>query len=99
MLDIDVKGAIHVQQQYPQSTLSLFIEPPSVEELQRRLVNRGTESPEAMHTRLNKATYEISFKHHFNRVIVNGELEKACMEAKEAVHAFISSDTWTGAGA
>ena len=93
VLDIDVKGAIHVQQQYPDSTYSLFIEPPSVEELKRRLLGRGTENPEALQARINKAAYEISFKQHFTRIIVNDELEKACREAEEAVHTFI-----TGAG-
>ena len=92
VLDIDVKGAIHVQQQYPGSTLSIFIEPPSVEELQRRLISRGTESKEALQARINKAAYEISFKHHFNKIIVNNRLEKACREAELAVHSFITEN-------
>ena len=90
VLDIDVKGAIHVRQQFPQSTLSIFVEPPSVEELKRRLISRGTESMEALHARVNKASYEISFKQHFNKIIVNDELERACMEAGEVVRSFIS---------
>ena len=57
VLDIDVKGAIHVQQQYPETTLSLFIEPPSVDELKRRLHSRGTESEESLNARVNKASY------------------------------------------
>ncbi|MBE7173699.1 MAG: guanylate kinase [Williamsia sp.] len=93
VLDIDVKGAIHVQQQYPESTLSLFIEPPSVEELKRRLISRGTESPEALQARVNKASYEISFKHHFNKIIVNDQLEKACGEAAQAVRSFIGDNS------
>ena len=62
VLDIDVKGAIHVQQQFPETTLSLFIEPPTVDELKRRLMNRGTESEEAIKARVSKAAYEIIFK-------------------------------------
>jgi guanylate kinase len=89
VLDIDVKGAIHIQQQYPENILSLFIEPPSIEELQRRLTGRGTESAESLQARVNKAAYEISFKHHFHKVIVNDTLEHACKEAEEAVLAFI----------
>src|SRR3982751_1304256 len=54
VLDIDVKGAIHVQQQFPDTTLSLFIEPPSVDELKRRLMSRGTETKESLNTRVNK---------------------------------------------
>src|SRR6478609_3628700 len=58
VLDIDVKGAIHVQQQFPQTALSLFIEPPSVSELKRRLSTRGTETDESLQARVNKAAYE-----------------------------------------
>lgn len=89
ILDIDVKGAIHVQQQYPDSSLSIFIEPPSVAELQNRLQTRGTETIESLLARVNKAAYELSFKEQFNLVIVNDVLEKACSKAKEAVQQFI----------
>lgn len=89
MLDIDVKGAIHIQQQYPNNTLSLFIEPPSVEELRRRLENRGTETPETVEARINKASYEISFKHHFDHVIVNADLPIACREAESLILDFL----------
>jgi guanylate kinase len=89
MLDIDVKGAIHVQQQYPQNTISIFIEPPSVEELKRRLESRGTETAESLQARINKASYEISFKHHFNHIIVNDDLSRACAEAEKLICAFI----------
>ncbi|MDP4128597.1 MAG: guanylate kinase [Bacteroidota bacterium] len=81
ILDIDVKGAIHVQQQYEGRTLSLFVQPPSIEELKRRLELRATESPEALQDRLNKAAYEISFRQHFDRIIINDDLERACQEA------------------
>jgi len=91
LLDIDVRGAIKVQQQYPDNSLSLFIEPPSVEELKRRLESRGTESAESLQTRINKATYELSFKPHFNKSIVNDNLEKACNEAGEIVKAFLKT--------
>lgn len=89
VLDIDVKGAIHVQQQYPNTSLSLFIEPPSVEELKRRLSSRGTESEESLQARVNKAAYEISFKHHFHEVILNDDLRKARLEAGRYVRAFL----------
>ncbi len=91
MLDIDVKGAIHVQQQYPQNTLSIFIEPPSVDELKRRLESRGTETPESLQARVNKAAYEISFKHHFNHIIVNDDLPRACREAESLILDFIAA--------
>ena len=89
VLDIDVKGAIHVQQQYPETTLSLFIEPPSVDELKRRLQSRGTESEDSLNARVNKASYELSFKDHFNHIIVNDNLEKAKMQAEDIVKAFL----------
>jgi guanylate kinase len=89
VLDIDIKGAIHVQQQYPQTCLSLFIEPPSVDELRRRLEGRGTETDESLQARINKAAYEISFKHHFDHIIVNSNLEQACKEATRLVGDFL----------
>jgi len=89
VLDIDVKGAIHVQQQFPSTSLSLFIQPPSVEELKKRLMGRGTESEESLQARLNKAAYELSFKQHFNEVIINDQLEKACAEATKIVGDFL----------
>ena len=89
VLDIDVKGAIHVQQQYPETTLSIFIEPPSVDELKRRLMSRGTENEDSLNARVNKASYEISFKTHFNKNIVNSDLNKACSEAEEIVLQFL----------
>jgi guanylate kinase len=89
VLDIDVKGAIHVQQQFPETTLSIFIEPPSVEELKRRLLSRGTESEESLNARVSKASYELSFSHSFNHIIVNSNLDRACGEAEEIVSSFI----------
>ena len=91
VLDIDVKGALHVQQQYPINTLSIFIEPPSVDELKIRLEGRGTETIESLAARVNKAGYEISFKTHFDKVIVNDNLEKACTAATALVSAFINT--------
>jgi guanylate kinase len=92
LLDIDVQGAVHVQQEHRKQTLSIFIEPPSVDELKKRLSSRGTETPESLATRVNKATYELSFKDHFDKVIVNSDLEKACKEAEMIVRSFIEDD-------
>jgi len=86
-----VKGAIHVQQQFAGDCLSIFIEPPSIEELKKRLSGRGSETPESLATRVNKASYEISFKHHFNLIIINDDLGKACEEAENAILDFIRS--------
>ena len=89
LLDIDVKGAIHVKQQYPKSTLSIFVEPPSTEELKKRLLSRGTETEESLQTRINKASYEISFQHSFDKVVVNNQLDRASKQAEEIVRQFI----------
>jgi len=89
LLDIEVKGAIHIREQYPASTLALFIEPPSVDELRRRLEMRGTETIESLLARVNKASYEISFKHHFDQIIVNDDLSRACQEAEAAITSFL----------
>jgi guanylate kinase len=92
LLDIDVKGGIHVQQQFPGNCLSLFIEPPSLEELKKRLESRGTETPQSLQDRLNKASYELSFKNHFDRVITNDQLNRACSEAEEIILAFLGAE-------
>ena len=92
VLDIDVKGAIHVQQEYPINTLSIFIEPPSLEELQKRLHGRGTESVESLAARVSKASYEITFKDQFNKIIVNDHFERACDEATSLVKEFLEAE-------
>ena len=91
VLDIDVKGAIHVQQQYPVNTLSVFIDAPSIDELRRRLESRGTETVDTIQTRINKASYEIGFKEHFNKIIVNEQLDKACAQAEAIMIEFLNA--------
>jgi guanylate kinase len=89
VLDIDVKGAIHVEQEFPHAVLSIFVEPPSIDELRRRLQSRGTESETSLRDRLNKAAYELSFKHHFDKVIVNNDLGQACAQASAFIGSFL----------
>jgi guanylate kinase len=91
VLDIDVKGAIHVQKQYPRNTLSIFVEPPSVDELKKRLLSRGTETEESLASRISKASYELSFKDQFDRVVLNENLEFALSEAEAIVGQFLQS--------
>ncbi len=91
VLDIDVKGAIHVQKQYPENTLSIFIEPPSIDELKARLLGRGTENEESLQARINKASYEISFKDQFDKIILNDNLDSACERATGLVREFLNS--------
>lgn len=94
VLDVDVKGAIHVQEQFPRTTLALFIEPPSIPELKRRLDSRGTETSESLQARINKAAYELSFKNSFSHTIVNEKLGEAQKQAEKTIREFITS--WQG---
>jgi guanylate kinase len=91
LLDIDVKGAIHVQQQFHGHALSIFIEAPSVDELRKRLASRGTETEESLNTRINKASYEMSFKNNFDVEIINDDLARAQAEAVKVVGDFLKS--------
>ncbi len=90
VLDIDVKGAIHVQQQFNEGTLTLFIEPPTVNDLKIRLESRGTETAESLAARLNKASYELSFKDQFDKTVVNADLQTACSDAEKIVIEFLN---------
>jgi guanylate kinase len=92
VLDIDVKGALHVQKQYPENTLSIFVDPTSVDELRKRLESRGTESAESIAARVSKASYEITFKDQFDKIVVNDNLHNACHRAEELVKEFLASD-------
>jgi len=91
VLDIDVQGAIHVQQQYPVNTIAVFIQAPSAEELKRRLKLRGSETEESLQARLNKSTYEMSFKKHFENIITNEDFKAACQEADKIIGDFLNS--------
>lgn len=91
VLDIDVQGAIHVQQQYPVNTIAIFIQAPSAEELKRRLKLRGSETEESLQTRLNKSNYEMTFKNHFENIITNANFQIACNEADKIVGDFLNN--------
>ena len=91
VLDIDVQGAIHVQQQYPVNTIAIFIQAPSVEELKRRLQKRGSETEDSLQARLNKSTYEMTFKNHFENIVINENFETACKEAEKIIGDFLNN--------
>jgi len=92
VLDIDVKGAIRVQQQLGEKCISIFIMPPSVDALKERLLKRQTETPESIQTRIDKAEYEISFSHQFNAIVKNEILETACNETANLLIEFLGPD-------
>lgn len=89
LVDIDVKGAMSIAAAYPEDCLTVFIEAPSMEVLKQRLEGRGTETPETLKERLEKAAYELSFRGKFDKVIVNDDLEKASGELELVVRDFI----------
>ncbi len=81
VLDIDVKGGINIKKMYGLQAMSMFIQPPSVPELRRRLESRGSDTPDQIQIRLDKAEYEMSFAPQFDHIIVNDDLDKAKAEA------------------
>lgn len=89
VFDVDVKGGINIKNHYGDEALSLFIQPPSVAELRKRLEHRGTDTPEAIEQRLAKAGYEMTFAPQFDHVIVNDDLEKAKQETLRIVSDFL----------
>jgi len=89
VFDVDVKGGVNIKKHYGDEALSLFIQPPSVGELRRRLEHRGTDTLEAIEQRLAKAGYEMTFAPQFDHVIVNDDLEKAKQETLRVVSDFL----------
>ncbi len=90
VFDVDVKGGVNIKKYYGDEALSVFIQPPSVEELRRRLVGRATDTAEAIEERLAKAEYELTFAPQFDCVIVNDDLETAKQEALKTVKSFLN---------
>ena len=89
VFDVDVKGGVNIKKHYGNKALSLFIQPPSIEELRCRLEGRGTDTQEAIEQRLAKAEYELTFAPQFDRVIINDDLETAKQETLQIVNDFL----------
>ena len=89
VFDLDVKGGCNIKKFYGDRALSLFIQPPSVEELRRRPVGRATDAPEVIEQRIARAEFELSQAPKFDRIIINDDLEKAVEETYEAIRSFI----------
>lgn len=92
IFDVDVKGGINIKKFYGERALSIFIQPPSIEELCKRLNGRGTDAPDVIEQRLAKASYEMSFAPQFDHIVVNDNLEKAKSEVYKLVHEFIGKE-------
>jgi len=91
LFDIDVVGGLNIKQQFPEECLALFVQPPSLEELEKRLRGRGTDSEETIQQRLAKAKEELAYAPQFDRVIVNDNLETAQQEVRKAIEQFLQS--------
>ncbi len=89
VFDVDVVGGCNIKNHYGARALSVFIQPPSIDELRRRLEARGTDAPDVIQQRLDKAAYELTFAPKYDTVIVNDDLRRAQQEAYEKVRAFL----------
>ena len=89
VFDVDVKGGCTIKKYYGDRALSVFIQPPSIEELRCRLEGRATDAPEVIEQRLQKAKYELTFANKFDKVIVNDDLNTAKAEAYRIVSEFL----------
>ena len=91
VFDVDVVGGCNIKKYYGERALSVFIQPPSVEELRKRLIGRGTDSMEVIENRIAKAEFELSFADKFDVVIVNDDLDKAKADTLNILQKFLNS--------
>lgn len=91
VFDVDVVGGVNIKKLFGDAALSLFIMPPSVDELRRRLVHRATDTDEAIEKRVAKATTELKYAPQFDKIIVNDNLEQAVLESCSVINDFIST--------
>jgi guanylate kinase len=89
VFDVDVKGGCNLKKIFGNEALSVFVQPPSVEELRRRLVGRATDAPEVIEQRLAKAEEELTYAPKFDVIIVNDDLETAKAEALKTISDFL----------
>ena len=89
VLDLDVLGGVNVKKMYGDRAISIFIQPPSVEVLRQRLINRGTDSMEDIQARVNKAEFEISIGPQFDHTVINDDLETAVNEVPDLIAGFV----------
>ena len=91
VFDVDVVGGCNIKKYYGDRALSVFIQPPSIEELRKRLVGRATDAPEVIESRIAKAEFELGFAEKFDVVVINDELEKAKADALETIQNFLNA--------
>jgi guanylate kinase len=86
ILEITVEGAMHIQEKYPDS-VSIFILPPSFQELQRRIIGRGTEKPAVIEKRMEKAKWEMRFVQSYDYIVINDEIDSAAEKINDIISA------------
>lgn len=91
IFDVDVVGGLNIKKQYAEEALAVFVRPPSVSELEKRLLGRATDTSDKIRLRIEKATYELSFEQSFDKVIINDDLTEAKNTALEIVEDFINA--------
>ena len=89
VFDVDVKGGCNIKQFYGDRALSIFIQPPSIEELRKRLTGRATDAPEVIEQRIARAEFELSFAPKFDRIVVNDDLDRAVKETLGIIKEFL----------
>ena len=89
IFDVDVKGGLNIKKHYGENALAVFVKPPSLDVLQKRLLQRSTENEEKLKMRLGKAVYEMKYEPFFDKVIINDNLEHALGEAEKAIAEFL----------
>ena len=89
VFDVDVKGGVNIKKFYGDKALSLFIQPPSINELRKRLEGRATDAPEVIDQRIARAEFELTFADKFDKIVINDKLEYAETDALEAIKAFL----------
>ena len=89
VFDVDVKGGVNIKKFYGDQALSLFIQPPSIAELRRRLEGRATDSPDVIDQRIARAEYELTFAKKFDKIVINDVLEYAEADALAAIKEFL----------
>ena len=92
VFDVDVKGGVNIKKFYGEEALSIFIQPPSVSELRRRLENRATDAPDVIDQRIARAEFELTFADKFDKVVINDILEYAEADALSAIQQFLSKE-------
>lgn len=92
LVDIDVQGALSIKEKYGKESVSLFMQAPSLEELERRLRNRGTENEQSLQERINKAKDELTFAMQFDHIVINDSLDTAVDEIKGIIETFLAED-------